>query len=60
MASIIQTKRFVRVAITSDLKDGTMKEIKVDEQEVFLAKVGDKIYAADNICPHMGGQIGAR
>ncbi len=58
MASIIQAKRLVKVAQISDLVEGTMKEIKVDEQEVFLAKVGNKIYAADNICPHMGGKLG--
>ena len=58
MTDPVQTKRFTQVAKTNDLKDGTMKEIKVQGKEVFLAKVRDKIYAADNICPHMGGKLG--
>jgi 3-phenylpropionate/trans-cinnamate dioxygenase ferredoxin subunit len=58
MTDQTQTKRFIQVAKTSDLIDGTMKEIKVGEQEVFLARVRGKFYAADNICPHMGGKLG--
>ena len=58
MTDPVQTKRFIQVAKTSDVKDGTMKEIKVGEHEVFLARVRDKFYAADNICPHMGGKLG--
>jgi 3-phenylpropionate/trans-cinnamate dioxygenase ferredoxin subunit len=58
MSEPVQTKRFVQVAKTSDLKDGIMKEIIVGDHEVFLARVKDKIYAADNICPHMGGKLG--
>ncbi len=58
MTDPIQTNHFVQIAKTNDLKDGTMKEIKVGEHEVLLAKVKDKFYAADNICPHMGGKLG--
>jgi 3-phenylpropionate/trans-cinnamate dioxygenase ferredoxin subunit len=58
MTDPIQTMRFIQVAKTGDLKDGTMKEIKVEEHEVLLAKVKDKFYAVDNICPHMGGKLG--
>ncbi len=58
MTTKTETRRFVQVAKMSDLVDGTMKEIKVGEQEVFLARVKNKVYAADNICPHMGGKLG--
>lgn len=59
MASTLQTnKSFVQVAKIGELNDGTMKEVKVGEHEIFLARVGDKYYAADNICPHMGGKLG--
>src|SRR4030042_3397698 len=53
-----QTKRFIQVAMTGEIKDGTMKEFKVGGQEIFVARVRDKFYAADNICPHMGGKLG--
>lgn len=58
MASATATKRLVTIGKTSDLQPGTMKEYNVDEQEIFVARVGDKFYAADNICPHMGGKLG--
>ncbi len=51
-------KAFVPVAKTADLKDGTMKEYKLGEKEIFVARAGDKYYAADNICPHTGGKLG--
>jgi 3-phenylpropionate/trans-cinnamate dioxygenase ferredoxin subunit len=55
----VQTKKaFVPVAKTSDLKDGAMKEYKVGEQEILVVRVGDKYYAGDNICPHLGGKLG--
>ena len=42
---------------TNELKDGTMKDVSVNGREILLAKVGDKYYAADNRCPHMGGKL---
>jgi len=47
----------VEVSKTSELKDGTMKEVLVQGRQILLAKVGDKYYAADNRCPHMGGKL---
>jgi 3-phenylpropionate/trans-cinnamate dioxygenase ferredoxin subunit len=47
----------VEVSKTSELKDGTMKAVSVNGREILLAKVGDKYYAADNRCPHMGGKL---
>ena len=47
----------VEVSKTSELKDGTMKDVSVNGREILLAKVGDKYYAADNRCPHMRGKL---
>ncbi len=49
--------KFVEVARINELKDGTTKEVMVQGHEIFLAKVGDKYYATDNRCPHMGGKL---
>jgi len=42
---------------TSELQDGTMKEVLAQGREILLARVGNKYYAADNRCPHMGGNL---
>jgi len=42
---------------SSELQDGAMKEVLVQGREILLARVGDKYYAADNRCPHMGGKL---
>ena len=46
---------FVQVAKIGELSDGTMKEVKAQGREFLLAMVGDKYYAANGRCPHMGG-----
>ena len=51
------TKTWTPVARTAELTNGTMKSVKVGEREILLAMAGDKYYAADNICPHMGGNL---
>ncbi len=48
---------FVNVARTSELKDGAMKMVSASGQEILLARVGGKIYAANNRCPHLGGNL---
>jgi len=47
----------VEVGKTSELKDVTMKAVSVSGREILLSRVGDKYYAADNHCPHMGGKL---
>jgi len=42
---------------TSELQEGTMKDVTVNGREILLAKVGDKYYAATNRCSHMGGKL---
>ncbi len=58
MTDPVKTKNLVQIARTDDLKNGTMKEFQVGKREILLARVENKFYAADNICPHMGGKLG--
>lgn len=48
---------FVEVLRADELRDGAMKMVSVGEREFLVARVGDKYYAADNRCPHMGGNL---
>jgi 3-phenylpropionate/trans-cinnamate dioxygenase ferredoxin subunit len=48
---------YVEVMKAGDLQDGQMKSVKAGGQDVLVAKVGGKFYAADNTCPHMGGKL---
>lgn len=48
---------FVAVGKTSEIIDGTMKEVVVEGREILLSRVGDKYFATDNRCPHMGGAL---
>ena len=49
--------KFVEVGKKDDLVNGTMKEVKVEGHDIFLARVADKYYAIDNRCPHFGGNL---
>jgi 3-phenylpropionate/trans-cinnamate dioxygenase ferredoxin subunit len=47
----------VEIGNISEFKEGVMKEVLVQGREILLARVGDKYYATDNRCPHMGGKL---
>ena len=47
----------VHLANTSDLHDGEMKQITVDERRILLARVGDKFHAVSATCTHYGGPL---
>ncbi|MFC1864803.1 Rieske (2Fe-2S) protein [Chloroflexota bacterium] len=49
--------QFVPVSKTGELRDGTMQAVNVEGREILIARFGDKYYAADNHCPHMGGKL---
>ena len=34
-----------------------MKKFDIGSHEILLAKIENKFYAADNRCPHMGGNL---
>ena len=44
----------VSVATTSQIKEGELLAVKVENQKVILTRVDDKIYAVENKCPHLG------
>ncbi len=43
----------VKVAKIDELKNGTMRVVSAAGRQILLARVGDKYYAVDNLCPHM-------
>ncbi|MBI2850781.1 MAG: Rieske (2Fe-2S) protein [Chloroflexi bacterium] len=57
MGSIIQAAEFIPVATTEQLKDGALMEAKAGDRRILLARVGDKYYAAESNCPHMGARL---
>lgn len=50
---------FVEVPGGNELKSGQMKMFNLRKREILLARVSDNFYAADNRCPHMGGNLSA-
>jgi 3-phenylpropionate/trans-cinnamate dioxygenase ferredoxin subunit len=49
--------KLTRLANISDLAEGTVKKYQVEDKEVLIAKVEGKYYAAQNKCPHFGGDL---
>jgi 3-phenylpropionate/trans-cinnamate dioxygenase ferredoxin subunit len=47
----------VEAGKSGELADGAMKHVPSPSGEILLARVGDKYYAADNRCPHLGGRL---
>ena len=48
---------FTELLKKDDMKSGQMKTYTVGGHEVFVARVGDQFFAADNRCPHFGGNL---
>jgi nitrite reductase/ring-hydroxylating ferredoxin subunit len=48
---------FAQLGKTSDLAEGTMKEIMADGRSLLIARIGETYYAADNKCPHFGAKL---
>jgi 3-phenylpropionate/trans-cinnamate dioxygenase ferredoxin subunit len=49
--------KLVEIGRTDELKEGAMKKVLSEGQEILLARVGNKYYATANHCPHMGGKL---
>ncbi|MFA6036332.1 MAG: Rieske 2Fe-2S domain-containing protein [Candidatus Micrarchaeia archaeon] len=47
-----------RVMRESELAEGMVRGALAGKKKVALARVGNKIYCFDHICPHMGGPLG--
>jgi 3-phenylpropionate/trans-cinnamate dioxygenase ferredoxin subunit len=55
----MNTGNFIEAGKTTDYKDGDKKKVTLKGQEIMLARVGDKFYATQNRCAHMGGDLSA-
>jgi nitrite reductase (NADH) small subunit len=49
---------WVRVAGVADLPEDTGKVVEVEGQEIALFRVGEAVYAIENMCPHREGPLG--
>ncbi len=47
----------VPVGKLGELKSGEMRMVMAQGRELLLARVDDQYFAADNRCPHMGGNL---
>lgn len=47
----------IEIPGAKELQNGQMKKFNVGGMEILLARVDDNFYAADAVCPHMGGQL---
>ncbi len=48
---------FVRVASTSDIPEGKMKMVRLENLHLCIAQVGGKYHAIGNQCTHVGGPL---
>ena len=53
---------FTKVATVDSLRDGGLLGVNLEDREICLARIGDEIFAIDNLCSHMhtwldGGDI---
>lgn len=49
---------FVKVAELGDVPTDTGLVVEVGREEIALFRLGDEVFAIDNMCPHMGAPIG--
>jgi 3-phenylpropionate/trans-cinnamate dioxygenase ferredoxin component len=50
---------WIEVGKSGDLADGQVKMVRAGGKQILLARVGDRYLAADNRCPHLGGNLSA-
>ena len=44
----------ISVATSSQVKEGELLAVKVENQKVMLTRVDGQVYAVENKCPHLG------
>ncbi len=44
----------ISIAKSSQVKEGELLPVKVENQKVMLTRVDGKVYAVENKCPHLG------
>jgi len=47
----------ITVTTTEQLQSGEMKSFIIGTRQILIARQNDTYYAADNKCPHMGGNL---
>lgn len=50
-------KKIIEVAKVSDIKNGTMKNIQLNNRDILIANVNGKFYAMDDRCGHMNALL---
>ena len=48
------SEKQVQIAVSDQVKEGTLLTIDADGLPVLLSRVNGKVYAVVNRCPHMG------
>ena len=49
---------YLTAAKLEEIPNGGSKIVELNGKEIALFRVGDRIYALDNVCPHRGGPLG--
>lgn len=49
--------QFVTIGKISDWQDRTAREVKVHKKPMSVVRMGDRFFALNSICPHMGGPL---
>jgi len=49
--------KMIKVASKSEIKEGQMKKVEIQDKEILLVNVKGKIYAIENKCCHVGGPL---
>ena len=49
---------YVQLAKLDELRDDAGIQFKLGKREVGLFRDGEKVYAIDGLCPHVGGPLG--
>jgi 3-phenylpropionate/trans-cinnamate dioxygenase ferredoxin subunit len=48
---------YTEVANISDLPNGALKKVKIQNREILLSNIEGDVSAIDNTCPHLGGDL---
>ena len=48
---------FFEVAKTSEIPEGTMKAVSIQDKEIVVVNYDGNYYAINRICTHMGGDL---
>ncbi|MEE9555067.1 MAG: non-heme iron oxygenase ferredoxin subunit [candidate division Zixibacteria bacterium] len=52
------TNGFMNVCGDTELDEGAVKTVSIDDKLILLARYNGAVYAVDDICTHDGGELG--